>query len=296
MKTYVAPQVIKKLYNYCNAVNFEVGGFLIGTKNEHSYNVTDAIILKHADALDLHFSIDDEAVFNFMQQNPRQASQVIGWWHSHVDFHTFYSWNDVETFQTLSKLFKNPIGVVVNQMNHWRWRYVDLNSEKCYNDTWKWMDGTMKKIASKVLDWESSHMFKPEMFVEENKKLYRKDQKIINLVKEMTTKANKSKPVYYAPNKFNEEAAIFHSFKIKKKKKQQTLIKNVKNKLNDGFKIEKLPFFSEIEAVTTTWNDEYDKELEKEMKKLGLTDKDMIIYEDMEEVEKELEHYNPIAY
>ena len=116
---------VKKLYNYVQAVKDECGGFLIGERDIKNglYKITDIIFLR----LRVSNSADDNAIFEFMKNYPKLSAKVIGWWHTHPSFNTFFSQVDENTFKVLKDLFEMPIGVVINKYNDWNWAYIDTN-------------------------------------------------------------------------------------------------------------------------------------------------------------------------
>lgn len=122
---------IKKLYNYVSAIEDECGGFIIGEKDTAKglYKITDIIFLKLSVSRSADFEVDDDAIFEFMQNSPELIPKVIGWWHTHPYFDTFFSGIDKDTFKVLNNLFRLPIGVVINKYNDWYWSYMDRDNK-----------------------------------------------------------------------------------------------------------------------------------------------------------------------
>ena len=115
MTIFVKKKVMKKIEAYARLNgNREVGGLILGTKDkEGNITVKDAIPMEQY-GKDVHFEITDKAMMDFTKNASAKAiSSVLGWWHSHHSFSTFWSFDDNRCFERLCNLSNFCLGVVV---------------------------------------------------------------------------------------------------------------------------------------------------------------------------------------
>ena len=63
----------------------------------------------------MHFEITDEAMMDFTKNaSAKTLSSILGWWHSHHTFNTFWSFDDNKCFERLCDLSNFCLGVVVS--------------------------------------------------------------------------------------------------------------------------------------------------------------------------------------
>ena len=116
----------------------EIGGLLLGKiKKDGDINVTNAILLKQLKTAS-HFEIDEEALMDITKNwSGKQLASIIGWWHSHCNFGTFWSPTDSDTFARLCDLSGFCVGVVAafrgKKMNM-RWRMQLRNKDNIRMD------------------------------------------------------------------------------------------------------------------------------------------------------------------
>jgi len=145
MTICVKKKVMKKIEAYARLNgNREVGGLILGTKDdEGNIIVKDAIPMEQY-GIDVHFEITDEAMMDFTKNaSAKVISSVLGWWHSHHSFNTFWSFDDNRCFERLCNLSNFCLGVVVafkgkdEISSRWRLDIKDKNNKRISIDNIK---------------------------------------------------------------------------------------------------------------------------------------------------------------
>lgn len=78
----------------------EIGGLIIGEIKEGRIRI-DEFVLISQEAGPAHFTIRSRQLMEFMRDEPEKAKRILGWWHSHCDFGTFWSTQDMEATNLL---------------------------------------------------------------------------------------------------------------------------------------------------------------------------------------------------
>lgn len=138
MAVIVKQKAYKKIEAYArNTGNSEIGGLLLGKKvADGNIIVKDAMLLKQF-RIEEHFEIDDEALMELTKNaKPKLLKSIIGWWHSHHNYSTFWSIDDDNCFERLCDLSDFCLGVVVafkgrNKLDsRWRLDVKDKNNRR----------------------------------------------------------------------------------------------------------------------------------------------------------------------
>ena len=136
MTIYTKNKAHKKIFSYAKSIgkDNEIGGLLLGKINpDGDITVKDAIILKQYKSGG-SFELDDEAIGDFTKNADANLLQsVIGWWHSHGVFNTFWSNVDDMTFKRMCNLSNFCLGVVISlrgnkENSRWRLDIKDKNN------------------------------------------------------------------------------------------------------------------------------------------------------------------------
>ncbi len=112
---FVKKKVMKKIEIYARQNGQrEVGGLILGIKDdEGNITVKDAILMEQY-GVDIHFEITDKSMMDFTKNaSAKMLSNILGWWHSHHSFSTFWSPDDSDCFKRLCNLSNSCLGVVV---------------------------------------------------------------------------------------------------------------------------------------------------------------------------------------
>lgn len=138
MTIFVKKKVMKKINAYARQNGErEVGGLILGKKDdEGNITVKDAILMEQY-GIDVHFEITDEAMMDFTKNaSAKMISSVLGWWHSHHTFNTFWSFDDNKCFERLCDLSNFCLGVVVafdgkdKMKSRWKLDIKDKNNNR----------------------------------------------------------------------------------------------------------------------------------------------------------------------
>lgn len=115
MTVYIKDKANKKLNNYTFEITeSEIGGLLLGKVSNGNIIVKDAIILKQTKT-DSHFELDNNALMEFTKDaDDKTLSSIIGWWHHHGRYGTFWSMQDSDCFERLCKLSGFCFGLVTS--------------------------------------------------------------------------------------------------------------------------------------------------------------------------------------
>ena len=91
----------------------EVGGLLLGHRKQNGDVIVRNAILMEQIKTGSTFEISEDAMFEFTKNaNPNLLASVIGWWHSHCNFGTFWSIVDDDCFKRLANLSGFCYGIV----------------------------------------------------------------------------------------------------------------------------------------------------------------------------------------
>ncbi len=136
MTIFVKQKAMKKINEYARQNgDREVGGLILGEKEDDgSITVKNAILMEQY-GVDEHFEITDEAMMDFTKNaSAKVLSSILGWWHSHHTFNTFWSFDDNRCFERLCNLSNFCLGVVVafgkgdKMASRWRLDVKDKNN------------------------------------------------------------------------------------------------------------------------------------------------------------------------
>lgn len=136
MTIIIKNKVDKKIKEYCSQMgNDEIGGLLTGEIKENGDLVIKGVVLLEQEAGVGEFEINEEALMNLTKNaNGKFLSSIIGWWHSHGNFATFWSSVDDDCFKRLCNLCSRCFGLVVSNRKNgeMRCRYDTYDKEGIY--------------------------------------------------------------------------------------------------------------------------------------------------------------------
>jgi proteasome lid subunit RPN8/RPN11 len=124
-------KINKKAYNkmimYAKQMEkSEIGGLILGTIDINgNILVKDVILLKQC-VTNGTFQIDNNAMNDFTKNSSSTLlSMVIGWWHSHCNFGTFWSNIDIGCSQRLAKLMGRCLSIVISGEDK-NWKNINI--------------------------------------------------------------------------------------------------------------------------------------------------------------------------
>ncbi len=128
-KIKICERAYLKMYYYTQLTKGEVGGLLKVSYDGKNWLIKDAILLPQK-ATKIHFELNDEDLINFsLNTNKEEMKQWKGWWHSHVNMESYWSEEDISTFNNLNGVMGDLIGVVLNKKRQFRVRVIKNKKE-----------------------------------------------------------------------------------------------------------------------------------------------------------------------
>jgi len=114
MAVRIKEKAFNKMYAYCKqAKRGEIGGLILGELKDTGNMVVKDVILLKQKRTSSNFEIDDEAMMDFTKNASSEVlSSVLGWWHYHLQFGTFWSADDSNCFSRLTELSNSCLGIV----------------------------------------------------------------------------------------------------------------------------------------------------------------------------------------
>lgn len=132
MSITIREKAYKKIKAYAKEIGrTEIGGLLLGKVEDGEITVKDAMLIDIIQT-DASFEISDEALMELTKIASNDTlKSIIGWWHSHHNFGTFWSTVDDDCFERMCNLSGVCLGVVVafkkGEMKE-RWR-LDIKNK-----------------------------------------------------------------------------------------------------------------------------------------------------------------------
>jgi len=79
----------------------ECGGYLITPKNNDDCIVKDIFLSNKQSVESTHYSVDVGTDMDAIKEIENKGYKIMGWWHSHAQFHPFHSLDDDDNFKNL---------------------------------------------------------------------------------------------------------------------------------------------------------------------------------------------------